>query len=419
MKVLVLGADGFIGRHLIFHFRQQGWDVLACARNITALHRMGFQCLKADLTNPETHDPDFWAVHARDATHVVIAAGLLSASDKAMQAVHVDAPRAIYTALPPSVPKLLISAVGIVGSETGFARHRRASEALICDHGGEALRVGLVLGETSYGGSSLARALAALPGLTPLIGGGGQLVNPIHAGDLAVVVEEQLRAPTPGQVAEIGGPETLTQAQMLAEYRRWLGLGRALAAPVPKWLARAAGWIGDALRMGPISSTAVAQLNHGIVAQPSFTPDHPVRGFRAFLWDRPAGTQDLWHARLYLIRPLIRLVLALMWLVSGVLGLILSPETFLPFVTMEGISDTLLVVLARIGGVFDLLIALALLRGWRPRHMALVQIAMVGGYTAGLSVLAPALWALPLGGVLKNLPILTLLLVHLILERER
>ncbi|WP_345790967.1 NAD-dependent epimerase/dehydratase family protein [Gymnodinialimonas phycosphaerae] len=28
-EVLVLGADGFIGRHIAFHLRAEGWDVLA------------------------------------------------------------------------------------------------------------------------------------------------------------------------------------------------------------------------------------------------------------------------------------------------------------------------------------------------------------------------------------------------------
>jgi nucleoside-diphosphate-sugar epimerase len=41
-KVLVLGADGFIGRHILLAFRAAGWDVLASARRVTRLERMGF-----------------------------------------------------------------------------------------------------------------------------------------------------------------------------------------------------------------------------------------------------------------------------------------------------------------------------------------------------------------------------------------
>ena len=75
--------------------------------------------------------------------------------------------------------------------------------------------------------------------------------------------------------------------------------------------------------------------------------------------------------------------------------------------------------LARAGGMVDLALGLALLRDLWPQRIALAQLAVVGGYTAGLSLLAPALWADPYGGLMKNLPILVLLLVHLVLVEER
>ena len=59
MKVLVLGADGFIGRHIAFYLRDQGVEVLAHARAPDRLARMGFATLRADLTDPATHDPAF------------------------------------------------------------------------------------------------------------------------------------------------------------------------------------------------------------------------------------------------------------------------------------------------------------------------------------------------------------------------
>ena len=69
--------------------------------------------------------------------------------------------------------------------------------------------------------------------------------------------------------------------------------------------------------------------------------------------------------------------------------------------------------------IADAAIGLALLRNWRPKAVARAQLALVLGYTLGLSTLAPALWLDPFGGLLKNLPILALLLVHLALVEER
>jgi hypothetical protein len=75
--------------------------------------------------------------------------------------------------------------------------------------------------------------------------------------------------------------------------------------------------------------------------------------------------------------------------------------------------------MARGGGVADALLALALLRNWRPKTTALLQLGLVGGYTLGLSLIAPGLWLDPFGGLLKNLPVLALILVHLALVEER
>ncbi|MGX9354874.1 DoxX-like family protein [Roseobacteraceae bacterium S113] len=71
------------------------------------------------------------------------------------------------------------------------------------------------------------------------------------------------------------------------------------------------------------------------------------------------------------------------------------------------------------GGLIDLAIAAALARNWRPYLMGWAQIAMVGAYTIGLSLMAPVLWMLPFGGLLKNLPVLMLIVVWMVLERER
>jgi uncharacterized protein YbjT (DUF2867 family) len=421
-RVLILGADGFIGRHLAFGLRAQGWEVLASARRVTRLRRMGFEVLKADLAHRKAETPGFWRPHLRGVTHVVNAAGVLSAPAHIAEAVHVTAPEALYQVLPKGAGGLLISAVGIEGAKTEFARYRLAGEEVAGRYGVTILRAGLVLGETSYGGSSLARGLAALPFLTPVVGRGDQAFNPVHVADLAAAVDQFLIHPPGAEIQEIGGPETVTQAEMLRAMRGWLGLRRVPLLRLPLGLARAMGRLGDAMRLGPISATAVAQLEQGVVAQPGetiTTLPRPPRGFSRFLSARPAGTQDLWHARLYLMRPLVRVALAFLWLTSGLLGLFLPSDTFLPLIEGAPLSDQVLILLARAGGVADLAIASALLRGWRPRLMAGLQAAMVLGYTLAFTVLAPALWLLPLGGLLKNLLILVLIAVMAILEDER
>jgi hypothetical protein len=180
------------------------------------------------------------------------------------------------------------------------------------------------------------------------------------------------------------------------------------------------GRIGDALRIGPVSATSVTQLEAGLLAEPApllgRIATRP-RGLDEILAARPAGTQDLWQARLYLLKPLLRLTLAVMWLASAGMGLFLPAADFLP--RLAALPADLALLMARAGGVADLMLGLALLRNWRPVRVAQAQIALVLAYTVGLTLIAPGLWLDPFGGLLKNLPVLALLLVHLALTEER
>lgn len=421
-KILLLGAGGFIGQHLACSLRAAGHEVLASARQTHRLRQMGFQTLQADLLDPACHVPDFWQSALVDCTHVVNCAGLLTASEADFYAVHVQAPQAVYQAMPKSACAILISAVG-TGTDTDFAYWRQRSEeiALKSPCPVTILRSGLVLAQGSYGGSSLARALAAIPFVLPVVGTGNQPVNPIHVDDLAALVIESLSLPTPEHPIDVGGPETVTQTGLLQGLRRWLGLRPARVLPLPTGLARFFGRLGDALRLAPISATSVQQLEQGIktdITNQNHLFRHRPTGFSTFLMRSPSQTQDLWHARLFLLRPLLRLALAGMWFISAMIGFFLPESQFLPAVSGL-LPDMVLVALARIGGAVDLLIALALLRGWHLPALAWVQLAMVGGYTIGLTLLAPMLWLDPFGGLLKNLPILVAILIHRVLEQER
>lgn len=377
---------------------------------------MGFETLQADLCDPATHDTGFWA--AAEGRLVVNAAGLLTASDTRFEAVHVKAPAAAYGR---SKGGVLISAVGI-GANTPFARWRREGERVALEAGLTVLRPGLVMADTSYGGTSLIRGLAAMPLVSPTVGDGQQVFNPIHAEDLARVVAECLATPRPGQPWDIGGPTRTTQARLIADLRGWFGLSPARPLPIPDPLAMALGGVGDALALSPISKTAVAQITHGIetneaplVEQLNAKP----RGVEQFLAARPAGTQDLWHARLFLLRPALRLTLAFLWLASGLIGLFLPSNAFLPITAATGWPDAFWVALARVGGIADLGFAAALLRNWRPRLTGWLQLGLVSCYTMAFTFIAPDLWLLPLGGLLKNIPILMLIVLWMVLEDER
>lgn len=421
MQVLLLGADGFIGRHIAFYLRASGVQVVCVARNTVALDRMGFEVLQADLTNTEID----WAQALQGCDAIINAAGMLNGTAKQMQAVHVESPANIYHAAQAAgVAKIvLISAVG-VEADTPFGRTKMDGEQAVqqANIPYVILRPSMVLAETSYGGSSLMRALAALPFMTPTIGDGGQKFDPIHADDLANVVFQCLESnQLDGKTIEPCGPEQISQLEMIRATRAWLGRSTTKHVALPMSLAHAVGWLGDRLKLGPISTTAVAQLEQGVstdYAQFHGQTGQTPRGFSEII-GRPAGTQDLWHARLYLLRPLVRFGLMFMWLISGLVGLFLPTAQFANGLAPLGLSDANLTILARTAGVMDLGFALGLLLAWKLCKLAMLQLLAVGGYTIAFGLLVPDLWLEPYGGLLKNIPVLVLILIHRVLEEER
>ena len=69
----------------------------------------------------------------------------------------------------------------------------------------------------SFGGTSLFRALAALPWIVPLVGDGRQLFQPIHMADLAEAVRRLIERPEVARrILDVVGPEPMAIRDILA-----------------------------------------------------------------------------------------------------------------------------------------------------------------------------------------------------------
>ncbi len=318
-----------------------------------------------------------------------------------------------------------VSAVGVEDANTLFARTKREADQKLMqrDLDWTILRPAVVIGEGSYGGTSALRAMAAMPFLLPVIGDGGTEMDFIHIDDLArAIVEIIENGGACRRILEPASKDRLSYREALQACRQWLGLPPVPVVMVPSGLTRVIARIGDFTNLGPLNSTALSQFNtrltgdaEGFERATRIIP----RGLQETFKGRPASTQDLWHARLYLLRPLVRLALIGLWLASGLLGLVAGPDQYdriLTVLALKPESASLLVVAL---SVMDILIAIALVFGWRLRELAMVQFVIVLGYTGILTAFSPSLWADPLGPILKNIPILALILVHRVLEQER
>jgi uncharacterized membrane protein YphA (DoxX/SURF4 family) len=119
------------------------------------------------------------------------------------------------------------------------------------------------------------------------------------------------------------------------------------------------------------------------------------------------------------VRPLLRLMLAILWLVSGGVGFLQPDSEIAAILGQFGLAGDAARAVFWATSLGDFVIGAALLLRWRPRLMATIQTAMVLGYTVSLTFAEPVLWADPFGPLLKNLPILAAILALGAIEGDR
>jgi len=431
MRILLTGANGFIGSHLLAGLQARGHQVVAAVRDPETLRRRFPNTVAIGCDFNRDFGTDVWLSRLDGIDAVINCAGVLHGRrGQAVARIHTDAPIALFDAcVAAGVHKVIqVSAVSAVADvTTDYAQtKRRADEHLkSLPLDGTVLRPSLIYGPTSYGGMTTLRSLAAAPIFVPLVGDGSASFRPMHVEDLVETVQRILHTDRhAGQILEPVGPHRLSMRDVIARLRRWLGFrpARFIALPLPvvKVTARVADMFGG----GPMGSVALNQLLAGnagsqpdgqFAAQIGFQP----RSMDDALARQPAGTQDLWHARLSLMRPAVRSALAVLWLLSGILGWLASPDAWRDLSAILGRLNIPAAPLASAFCAFDVMIGLLVLFRWRPALLASLQTVVVAGYTIVLSVLVPDLWLHPFGPLLKNLPILALIAVWAVLERER
>jgi uncharacterized protein YbjT (DUF2867 family) len=272
-SILVTGASGFVGSHLIPSLLAAGHHVVALVRTPTAgemvvgalptAQRAAIETRIGDVTRPATLAPAMTGVDA--VVHLVaIPRDFNRGAD--LRLVNTEGTRAVVAAMKEAGVRRLVhmGALGVVDDPTlHYASSKAKAEAVVRDSGlgWTILKPSIQFGEGDGFFNIIAGLVRFSPGIVPVPGDGSARFQPIHTGDVAAVAVRVLADPaTTGEVFELGGPRYWTYREITREVVTALGK-RRLIVPMPVVLIRLVAGAAELVHLAfPVATDQLRQL---------------------------------------------------------------------------------------------------------------------------------------------------------------
>lgn len=213
MKILLTGANGFIGRHINTALVMHGHHVISASRhNGIDFNRM--------------FSTKAWLAVLQDIDIVINAVGIIAETrQQSFESIHHLAPAALFRACEQQRVKKVIqlSALGVEHLSTPYQCSKKAADDVLksLNIAWFILRPSLVYGE---GGKSLKlfKRMANLP-VIPVISGGQQLIQPIHISDLVATVLQCLTTTQAKRLINVVGAKAVSMQEWLCAIRNSQG----------------------------------------------------------------------------------------------------------------------------------------------------------------------------------------------------
>jgi uncharacterized protein YbjT (DUF2867 family) len=261
MRIVVFGGTGMLGWAITGALRQNGHEVITAGRSVCEA-AVDFRY----DTTPEAFLPLLQGVDI-----VVNAAGILiQRGDNTFDAVHVQAPTALFAACAKArVARIVhISSLGVgTGIRGDYMASKLAAEtALQAGPVDFAIIRPALLVDSDCPSTLLFKFLAKMPiiALPGLLHPGSSQLAPVHVQDVAEAVARICAHPKAlRRVIELGGPQDMSYRKMMTAYRHQAGKGAALWLPLPWWLMKVAALLAANLPQNLFSIDTIRMLQAG------------------------------------------------------------------------------------------------------------------------------------------------------------
>lgn len=414
MRILLAGATGLIGQAVANRLVLNGHQLLCTARQPVDSWRDDVRWLQIDFAQPPGRD--WWLRHLSGVDVVINAVGVFTpAPGQTFDAIHTQAPVELFAAAAQAGVGLVIQ-VSALGSEENVATDFLASKYR-ADHALRQMPVRSVVVQPSLvyaplgPSATLFNQLALLPVVAlPMT---HAQIQPVHLDDLVEAIAHLVDTPpaTSFTMAAVG-PQAITLKDYLAALRCALVTHRPQwVLPVPMGLVAAAVRLFSLVLPGMVTASALTMLergSHGSADVMERTLGRAPRPVTRFL-DAQNRSVAREHAQLHTWLGAMKVALALVWVVTGLLSLGLYPkDQSLALLADFGLQGMLAQLALYAGAVIDIVLGLALVLAsprWQMRVLG-AQLAVMLGYTALITLRIPEWWLHPFGPILKNLPML-------------
>ena len=273
-SILVTGASGFVGSHLVPALLEAGHRVTALARTpasgtrvlqrLAPAQRDAVTIRRGDVTAPDSLPAAFESVDA--VVHLVAIPRDWKGGAELLR-VNTEGTRNVVTAARAAGVRRFVhqGALGVVDDpRLHYASSKAKGEAIVADSDLDwtILKPSILWGERDGFFNIIAGLVRISPGVVPVPAGARSRYQPMWIGDHAAIVARVVDDPqASGRVHELGGPRYWTYREMVEEVLRGMNARRAIL-PMPQPLIRLVARSAETVRVPfPVATDQLRQLS--------------------------------------------------------------------------------------------------------------------------------------------------------------